>query len=78
MLKGMRVRKYYPWEDWTNGRVWRVCQGQDFLGRASTFRSTLYRRAQRQGLRCRVHEENPSTLVFQFFANGEPAPADWP
>lgn len=52
-LEGVnRGRKaIYPWDDWTNGQTWEAFQGEDFVCDAGQFRTNLYDRARRHGMK---------------------------
>jgi hypothetical protein len=44
----------YPWNKWTDGRVWEVKEGVDFTCPVNIFRSVVYSHAYRKGLAARV------------------------
>lgn len=60
----------YPWEQWTDGSIWRIAPGEDFDSTHSTMRSVLYQRARLIGMRVRVRlAANPAptdVIEFQF------------
>jgi hypothetical protein len=62
----------YPWHEWTDGRVWRAVQGEDFAVSPATFRSSLTNRASKQGMKCtsRVNTRE-GTVEFQFIPKGD-------
>lgn len=60
----------YPWEDWTNGQVWKILRGEDFNSTMDAMTHTLYRAAKRTGLRVRVHMDRQlEYFIFQFYMN---------
>ncbi len=57
----------YPWDSWTDGRIWRAKRPEDFSVAASSF--SAYIRAKANELNKAVHVtivEN-DTIVFQFY-----------
>jgi hypothetical protein len=44
----------YPWNKWTDGRVWEVKEGVDFDCPVNIFRSVVYSHAYRKGLVARI------------------------
>jgi hypothetical protein len=44
----------YPWDKWTDGRVWEVKEGVDFTCSVNIFRSVVYSHAYRKGLVARI------------------------
>lgn len=44
----------YPWDEWFDGSVWKLKQGEDFPGDIEGFRGTLYKKAQMRGHKARV------------------------
>lgn len=44
----------YPWDKWTDGRVWEVKEGVDFTCPVNTFRSVVYSHAYRKGMVARI------------------------
>jgi len=56
----------YPWEEWSNGEVWRVEEGKDFVVRSSSFVQAAYQYARRCGKKVRV-QQGGDHVVFQFY-----------
>ncbi len=56
--------KLYPWSKWTRGK-WRVTKGVDFECSVLSFRQSLYKRAEREGLQVRPSVHGDS-VDFQF------------
>ena len=60
----------YPWDEWLDGRIWRIYEGTD-VRNIRTFRSYLYNRAYKRG--CKIESalenadsmSNPTALVFR-------------
>lgn len=44
----------YPWDDWTDGSVWRLVRGEDYDQETDQFRNRLYPQAHRRGLKVRT------------------------
>lgn len=56
----------YPWDEWTNGAVWKVRQGVDFDIDPERFRSVLYVAAQRRGMKAQT-TITEQEVCFRFF-----------
>lgn len=71
-------RKYkstmYPWDKWTNGKIWQLKRGEDFLTRPDHFRVTCLAIARRRGLQCELRV-NGDTLEVRFRKTNKKAPA---
>ena len=56
----------YPWEEWLDGHVWRLMQGEDFQGDAKGFKSTARSAAGRAGLQIITRTtDEPGALYIQ-------------
>jgi len=55
----------YPWHEWTNGSWWLARSGEDFTCHYDAFRSALYVRARRMGLKV-VTRSMEDGIVFRF------------
>lgn len=55
----------YPWDEWCDGRIWKVTQGVDFHIKTVSFRQNLAYVATRRKLRLRTRIID-NTMVFQF------------
>ena len=70
----------YPWEDWADGKVWRLTAGKDFDGsghRFRRFRSACYAAAERLGCRVVTVVSGPDMVDVQFIRD-EPSPHTLP
>jgi len=60
----------YPWDRWTDGRVWKATEGVDFQTARNVFRSTLANRAVRTGYTVKIDSvdgpKGSRSVVFQF------------
>lgn len=56
----------YPWDEWFDGRIRRLRQGEDFVTDPRTMRTALQARARKRGGRARTHVKGDS-VTFQFF-----------
>lgn len=60
----------YPWDEWTDGRIWKVTEGIDFTTSRNGFRSCLAGHAKRKGYTLKAENTNRSSgtksVVFQF------------
>ena len=68
-LNGKSKRKHsrFPWEQWANGKTWKVTKGDDFNSTALRFRQRLYTRAKEFGMKVRTKVIDKKTVAFQFF-----------
>ena len=57
----------YPWDEWTDGSVWEIKQGEDFTCKPHGL--GLYEVAKSRGMKVKVHHpgKEPGTVVFQFY-----------
>jgi hypothetical protein len=61
----------YPWDDWTNGSVWRVHQGDDFQCSPRSFRTYLFAKAKALGMKVTTAiVSSPVGVEFQFTKEG--------
>lgn len=56
----------YSWDEWTDGEVWKVKEGEDFECPARNFQAGLFNQAKRKGLKVRSNREE-DVVVFQFY-----------
>jgi hypothetical protein len=54
----------YPWEDWFDGRIWKLKFGEDFFVSAPNMRSMIYKAAIERGVRARIHCERPYDVII--------------
>lgn len=57
----------YPWDDWTDGSVWRLVRGQDFIVPLDDMRANVYGEASRRGLKAKTTVRD-GDLIIQFSA----------
>jgi hypothetical protein len=66
-----RPTRRYPWDDWTDGQIWKLVRGEDFDAEADQFRNRLYTQAKRRGLDVRTAKqldaEEREILIIQFY-----------
>ncbi len=60
------ARRIYPWEKWTNGKIWRLTAGEDFHSPPRNFRITVYAHAKHMGKKVRIATDE-GDLVIQFY-----------
>jgi len=58
-------RTRYPWEDWLDGDIWEITQGEDFGTTASSMRSTIRQAAQERELQVKLSRPGDGPIVFQ-------------
>lgn len=63
----------YPWEEWLDGGIWKLKQGEDFQAKLQTFRSNAGTQAKKRGgkLRTRTLKEEDGEYLVIWFQNGD-------
>ena len=56
----------YPWEQWTDGQIWRAKRNEDYTITSQQLMSRLRTKANLYGLKVRVRY-NETECVFQFY-----------
>ena len=59
----------YPWELWTNGKIYKVQRGTDFAVNPEAFMSSLRNAAKRFKLLVRKEVYGENGVIFQFYEN---------
>lgn len=49
----------YPWDEWLDGRAWKLTEGEDFNSSARDFSSHVRISAYRRNLVVTIHREGP-------------------
>jgi hypothetical protein len=66
-----RDQSVYPWDEWFDGSVWELVQGEDFVGQPSTFRASAIAQASRRDGKVRTRklraEDGSERLYLQFY-----------
>ena len=57
----------YPFHEWADGNVWEAVQGVDFKCSLISFAALIYKHADRNGIKCRVHKPGDKRVIFQFY-----------
>jgi hypothetical protein len=65
--RGWSHRRKYNWEAWTNGKPWRLRQGEDFDVSVHSFRTQVTNYGNKHGLKVLTVEEDGGVLVIQAF-----------
>lgn len=55
----------YPWDDWLDGRIWMIKQGEDFDSDINAMSEHIRRTAQRRGIVISVYMHDEETLVIK-------------
>lgn len=71
-----RRRRWYPWQEWTDGKVWRAKEGEDFSCSPASFQTALHLRARQQGLTVTTGSPEQGIIEFQFSPKAEEASED--
>lgn len=59
----------YPWDEWTNGRPWRITRGEDYDVPTENMRVNLHMRASSMGRKVKtrkIADDQGEGLIFQF------------
>jgi hypothetical protein len=65
-----RRRRWYPWNEWTDGSVWRATEGKDFTCSPASFQTALHQRARQEGLEVSTGSPTHGIVEFQFTKKG--------
>ena len=57
----------YPWDDWLNGKPWRLIPGKDFRVKDASFQTNAGMVAKRRGGHIRSQTIAGGVIVIQFF-----------
>lgn len=57
----------YPWNEWLDGRAWKLKFGTDFRCGMTAFRASCYGAAARTGKTCRTEAVGEDEIVIQAF-----------
>lgn len=58
-------RSSQPWDQWLDGRIWKLTAGVDFTGALSTFRTRLFTIGKNRGLSVQTKIVSPNEIVIQ-------------
>ena len=62
-----RSNARYPWDEWLDGSVWELIQGEDYTTKSKSMRTTAQAVARQKGGRLRVAElDGGKRMVIQF------------
>jgi hypothetical protein len=67
---GPGAPRRYPWDQWTDGGVWEIRQGEDYDVDTENMRVNLHMRADAHAVKVRttkISDDSGQRLVFQFF-----------
>lgn len=59
----------YPWEEWLDGNIWMLKQGEDFFADIKSMRVMSYNMAKKVGLRVNTTTIDERTLVIKAVSN---------
>lgn len=62
----------YPWDEWTDGSIWRITRGEDFDVKPVSVVGTIYSKAKARGLKVTV-AYNDDSVEFQFTKTAKPS-----
>ena len=69
VVKGFKFerskRSTYNWDQWLNGKAWRLVRGVDFTSTIWAFRTALYNAAKVRGLTAQTHLDGDNAIVVQ-------------
>ncbi len=59
-------RGKYPWDQWFDGRIWKVIQGEDFDVAVNSMRAAIYQNAKNNGLNTKITvSQKDGSVIFQ-------------
>jgi hypothetical protein len=61
-----RRRRFYPWDLWTDGAVWKAEEGKDFTCSVQNFQTALHQRARLEKMKVETGSPEPGIVEFQF------------
>jgi hypothetical protein len=64
-----RQEHRHNWDQWADGRVWKIRQGEDYVALTQSMKARIYRYGRRHGLRVRIVADTktqPENITFQF------------
>lgn len=64
-------RSRYDWDEWFDGRIWRLVEGEDFTAKASSFRTSVSAAAQRRGQSVRTSIPEDGVVVLQAYEEAD-------
>jgi hypothetical protein len=69
-----RRRRFYPWEEWTDGATWSARQGVDFTCSPMNFQVALHQRARLEHKTVETGSPEKGIVEFRFTKKAEQAP----
>ena len=69
-----KKRQAYPWDDWTDGRIWKIVRGEDFLVKFTSMQSQLRNKFihKRPEMSVRVNMfAEEGYIIFQYYIREE-------
>jgi hypothetical protein len=54
----------YPWDEWMDGSVWKLVQGDDFGATITNFLSSAWKEASKRGHGCKTHRDPDGVTVY--------------
>ena len=64
-----RMPGKYPWNEWLDGRSWKLTKGEDFHIQPESFRATISVTAKRRGLKVRTKAFDGGMFVQAYKEN---------
>ena len=56
-------RRTYPWDDWFDGRIWQLVEGEDFDGPSTSMEKVVRSTAYAKGLKVRARVNDEGVVV---------------
>lgn len=78
-LQTFPAKSTHPWDEYLDGSVWELTEGEDFTSKLATFRMNAKAQAERRGGKVRTsvqrgQDGDPDKLVIQFYKEtGKPS-----
>ena len=67
-----RCKHLYPWDDWLNGKPWKLVHGQDFLVKIASFQTQASIVSRRRGGHVKTQTVAGDAFIVQFFDGPNP------
>lgn len=64
----------YPWDEWLDGSVWLLKQGEDFQTSVNAFRATAHVAGKRRGVKVATRKRDEGLYIQAFESDGLEAP----
>jgi hypothetical protein len=64
--RGRGRKSKYPWDEWADGQIRRLVQGEDFDVKLETIIQSAYHHAKKNGVKVKVTKDSDKSVVVWF------------